>query len=63
MALVFPSVWYEGFPLSIVEAFAAGTPVIASRLGGMLEMIAEGKTGLLFHPGDADDLAHKIRWA
>jgi glycosyltransferase involved in cell wall biosynthesis len=62
--LVFPSVWYEGaFPLSIIEAFASGLPVIASRLGAMEEAIADGQTGLLFSCGDPADLAARVEWA
>lgn len=61
--LVLPSVCYEGFPRTLVEAFASGMPVIASRLGSMAELVAEGRTGLLFNPGDAADLAAKIEWA
>ncbi|CAG9168802.1 glycosyltransferase family 4 protein [Cupriavidus pinatubonensis] len=62
-ALVMPSNCYEGFPMVIVEAFAAGLPVIASRLGSMLELVEEGSTGLLFEAGNAEDLAAKMRWA
>lgn len=62
-ALVFPSEWYEGFPLTILEAFACGTPVIASRLGAMADIVDHGRTGLLFEPGNAEDLAEKMRWA
>lgn len=61
--LVFPSEWYEGFPLALVEAFATGLPVIASRLGAMEEMVEEGRTGLLFTPGDDEDLAARLAWA
>jgi glycosyltransferase involved in cell wall biosynthesis len=61
--LVFPSEWYEGFPLTIVEAFACGLPVICSRLGSMQEIVADGLTGVHFNSGDADDLAAKIQWA
>jgi glycosyltransferase involved in cell wall biosynthesis len=61
--LVFPSEWYEGLPMTIVESFACGLPVIASRLGTMGEMISDGRTGLLFTPGDAADLASKLEWA
>ncbi len=61
--LVLPSTWYEGFPRTIVEAFAAGLPVITSNLGSMAEVVSDGQTGLLFKPGDAHDLADKIRWA
>ena len=61
--LIIPSEWYEGFPMVIVEAFACGLPVIASRLGAMAEIVEDGVTGLHFKPGDAADLAAKVRWA
>ncbi len=61
--LVLPSVCYEGFPRTLVEAFASGVPVIASRLGSMAELVADGRTGLLFNPGDAADFVAKLRWA
>jgi len=61
--LVFPSEWYEGMPRTIIEAFACGVPVIASRLGAMQEIVEDGRTGLHFIPGDADDLAAKVEWA
>jgi glycosyltransferase involved in cell wall biosynthesis len=58
--LVFPSEWYEGFPLTIAEAFACGLPVAASRLGAMEVLIEDGRTGLHFEPGNPDDLARKV---
>jgi glycosyltransferase involved in cell wall biosynthesis len=58
--LIFPSLWYEGFPLVLAEAFAAGLPVIAARLGAMAELVEEGRTGLLFAPGDAAALARQV---
>lgn len=61
--LVFPSACYEGFPMTIIEAFACGVPVIASALGPRAEMIEDGKSGLLFEAGNAGDLVAKIRWA
>lgn len=61
--MVLPSICYEGFPRTIVEAFACGLPVIASRLGSMAELVTDGETGLLFTPGDDADLAQKITWA
>ncbi len=61
--LVVPSMWSEGMPQIIVESLAAGTPVVASRLGAMAEMIEHGVTGLLFDPGDATDLARTVRQA
>ena len=59
--LIMPSVWYETFGRVIAEAFAKGTPVVASRLGAPAELVTDGKTGLLFEPGGADDLALKVR--
>lgn len=61
--MVFPSQCYEGFPMTIAEAFACGVPVIASRLGAMAEIVEDGRTGLHFTPGDAADLAAKVDWA
>lgn len=60
--LMVPSTWYEGFPMTIVEAFAAGTPVVASGHGAMAEIVDDGRTGLHFRPGDAEDLALKLEW-
>jgi glycosyltransferase involved in cell wall biosynthesis len=60
--LVYPSDCYENFPLSIVEAFASGVPVVASGIGAMAEIIEHGRTGLHFRAGDAEDLAAKIEW-
>ena len=62
-ALVLPSIWYENFPRTLVEAFGAGLPVIASRLGAMAELVEPGVTGLLFEPGDPDELGRWLRWA
>lgn len=61
--LICPSTWYEGFPLIIVEAFAAGLPVIASDLGSMPELIEPGRTGLLFQAGNPEELSLKVQWA
>jgi glycosyltransferase involved in cell wall biosynthesis len=61
--LVFSSEWYENFPVTIAEAFACGTPVIASRLGAMKEIIDHGQSGLHFNPGDPDDLARIVEWS
>ena len=58
--VVIPSVWYETFGRTIIEAYAKGTPVIVSCLGAMRELVAEGRTGLLFEPGNPDDLANKV---
>ena len=61
--IMFPSVLYETFGLSLIEAFACGVPVIASRLGAMSEIVSDGYNGLLFEPGNAIDLADKLQWA
>ena len=58
--LVMPSIWYETFGRTIIEAYAKGTPVVASRLGAMAELVHDGRTGLLFEPGNPADLALKI---
>ncbi len=63
MALVLPSIWYENFPRTLVEAFACGLPVIASRIGALAELVEDGVTGLLFESGNANDLAAKMKWA
>jgi glycosyltransferase involved in cell wall biosynthesis len=61
--LIFSSEWYETFGLTMVEAFACGIPVICSRVGAMQEIVDDGRTGLHFNPGDAEDLALKVEWA
>jgi glycosyltransferase involved in cell wall biosynthesis len=61
--VVLPSNCYENFPMSIAEAFACGLPVVCSRRGAMEEIVADGRTGLHFTPGDPGDLADKIKWA
>ncbi len=61
MCLVFPSIWYEGFPLTIVEAFACGLPVVVPKLGSMAEIVRDQETGLHFVSGNAIDLAQKMQ--
>lgn len=60
--LIFPSEWYESFPMAIVESFSAGTPVLTSRLGAQAELVRDGGTGVHFTPGDPHDLSAKVRW-
>jgi len=57
---IVPSEWYEGFPMVILEAFASGIPVVASRIGSLDEIVADGVTGVKFTAGDARDLAEKV---
>jgi glycosyltransferase involved in cell wall biosynthesis len=63
LALIMPSIWYENFPRTLVESFACGLPVIASRIGALAELIEDGVTGLLFEAGNPADLASKMHWA
>lgn len=61
--LVVPSICYEGFPVVVAEAFAAGLPVAASRLGALADIICNGETGLHFAPGDIHDIADVVTQA
>jgi glycosyltransferase involved in cell wall biosynthesis len=60
--LVMPSKWFEMCPLVILEAMSYGLPIIASRIGGLSELVEEGVTGVLFDPGNSEDLAKKMRF-
>lgn len=57
---VFPSEWYENCPFSVMESQFYGTPVVASRIGGVPELLEEEVTGEMFEPGNIDDLKNKI---
>lgn len=61
--LLLPSECYENFPMGMVEAYALGVPVIASRLGALQELVDDGRIGLHFTPGSPEDLAEKVEWA
>jgi glycosyltransferase involved in cell wall biosynthesis len=61
--VVFPSQLYENLPLTILEAFACGVPVLASKLGAMSEVVEEGRTGLFFQAGDAEGMARVVKRA
>ncbi len=61
-ALIFPSVCYETFGMTIIEAFSCGIPVIGSRLGNMKEIINDNKNGLLFDAGNVNSLIETIRY-
>jgi glycosyltransferase involved in cell wall biosynthesis len=59
-AVIIPSEWYENAPMSVLEAFAYGKPVIGARIGGIPELIDENADGYLFEPGNVDDLQYKL---
>lgn len=61
--VIFPSRWYEPFGMGLLEAAACGVPAIASRIGAIAELVADGETGLLFDPDNFDELIEKVRWA
>lgn len=58
--LVMPSEWYEACPMVLVEGMAHGLPIVATRLGAMAEIVADGETGVLFEPANARDLVEKV---
>jgi glycosyltransferase involved in cell wall biosynthesis len=59
--LVVPSLWPENSPLVIREAFMAGVPVVAARIGGIAELVTDGHNGLLYDPRSTDDLTRALR--
>ncbi|MDR0913760.1 MAG: glycosyltransferase family 4 protein [Oscillospiraceae bacterium] len=59
---VYPSEWYENCPFSVIESQLCSTPVVASNMGGIPEIMQNGKTGLLFEAGNADDLEQKLKF-
>ena len=61
MFSVIPSEWYENLPYAVLESFALGTPVVAADIGGIPELIGPDVDGVLFEPGNVDDLAEKIQ--
>ncbi|MEF9427280.1 MAG: glycosyltransferase family 4 protein [Candidatus Mariimomonas ferrooxydans] len=60
--IVVPSEWYENQPYSVIEAFASRKAVIGSNIGGIPELIKDNETGLIFEPGNLDDLSSKIKY-
>ncbi len=58
--LIVPSIWLETFGRTMMESLAMGTPIVASRLGSMQEMVAHEQTGVLFSPGNASELAQSV---
>jgi glycosyltransferase involved in cell wall biosynthesis len=61
MFSIIPSEWYENQPMAVLEAFAFGVPVIASKIGSLEEIVEDGKNGLLFQMGNSNDLRDKIK--
>ena len=59
--LVMPTVYFESFGIAAVEATAMGLPVVASRVGGLAEIVEDGRTGFLVKPGDAVELAGAVQ--
>jgi glycosyltransferase involved in cell wall biosynthesis len=61
LCLVVPSEWYENFPVTVLEAYMASKPVVASRMGGLPYIVEDGKSGLLFESGKVGELVQKIQ--
>lgn len=62
MFVILPSEWYENSPRSIIEGAALGKPAVASRIGGILELVKDNETGLTFEAGNSNDLRSKIEY-
>lgn len=61
--IIVPSEWYENNPMTIIEGYAAGVPVIGTNIGGIPEIIEEGVTGYLFTPANSVDLTRVVKAA
>ncbi|MFQ7268050.1 MAG: glycosyltransferase family 4 protein [Paraprevotella clara] len=61
--VIVPSEWYENNPMTVIEAYSVGTPVIGARIGGIPEIVVNGQTGFLFESGNVEDLHRVIRQA
>ncbi len=60
VCIVCPAIWYENMPNTVIEAYAYGKPVIASRIGSLAEIVVDNETGMLFEPRDSEDIADKM---
>ncbi|WP_058829118.1 glycosyltransferase family 4 protein [Paenibacillus polymyxa] len=63
MYVMVPSIWYEGFPMTIVESYSVGTPVLCSRIGALEEVVEDGVTGFHFQHDDLENIKTVIRRA
>ena len=61
LALILPTRWYEGFPMSLIEAMSLGTPCIVPRLGNAGDIIEEGRSGYHYDPDDTDSCMHALK--
>ncbi|WP_412059637.1 glycosyltransferase [Metabacillus idriensis] len=61
--IVVPSIWYEGFPMTIIEAYSVGTPIIASEIGSLKEVVTNGHTGFLFKYNSIEDMVNTLEKA
>ena len=59
--IVCPAIWYENMPNTVIEAYAYGKPVVASRIGSLEEMVVDGETGFLFEMKNAEDMAQRLK--
>lgn len=59
--IVCPAIWYENMPNTVIEAYAYGKPVVASRIGSLQEIVVDGETGFLFEPKNAKELSEKLK--
>ena len=58
--VIVPSEWYENNPMTVIEAYSMGVPVIAAKIGGNPEILPDGKTGFVFAPKDSEDLKNVV---
>ncbi|MBY0021253.1 glycosyltransferase family 4 protein [Paenibacillus polymyxa] len=63
MYVMVPSIWYEGFPMTIVESYSVGTPILCSRIGALEEIVEDGVTGFHFQHDDLENIKTVIRRA
>lgn len=60
-ALILPTQWYEGFPMTIVEAYGCGTPVLGSKIGNVGNLVIEGVTGFTFDQNSAESIVNAVQ--